>query len=127
MSERTVKDVMVEYQFSMQEGSYGTNPATIKAEFMPYTDLKLLFAEIDSLRAENAKLREIQDGNSNFIVSLAHEIDKSNADLARLRELLGEVMDVGRNMRNDFNQFGGGGWVNIWDETISRIQSELKE
>jgi len=59
MSElRTAKDVIVEYQFSMQEGSYGTNPAIIKAEFMSYTDLKLLFAEIDTLRAENAKLRE---------------------------------------------------------------------
>ena len=45
----------------------------------------------DALRAENAKLREIQDGNSNFIVALAHEIDKSTADLATLRELLGEV------------------------------------
>ena len=98
--ERTAKDVIVEYQFSMQEGSYGTNPATIKAEFMSYTDLKLLFAEINSLRA----------------------------DLARLRELLGEVVRVGGSMRNDFNQFGGGGWITIWDDLLAtRVQSELKE
>ena len=85
--ERTAKDVIVEYQFSMQEGSYGTNPATIKAEFMSYTDLKLLFAEINSLRA----------------------------DLARLRELLGEV-------RDRVLVFG------LYSPDLqSRIQSELKE
>ena len=81
----------------------------------------------DVMYADSSKEvpKDIETIRSNLIEM---EVIQLRADLARLRELLGEVVRVGGSMRNDFNQFGGGGWITIWDDLLAtRIQSELKE
>jgi hypothetical protein len=58
---------------------------------------------------------------------LQNEYTTLRSTVTELRELLGEVIKVGGSMRNDFNQFGGGGWISVWDKTVTRITSLLEK
>ena len=53
--------------------------------------------------------------------------DSLRADLARLRELLVEVVEYDRAIRGDLSEKGWRVKMNNWNDVLSRIQSELKE
>ena len=81
----------------------------------------------DTLRAENAKLAEEKETWKTMAKQWDDNLGKVTAENARLREMLGEVVEYDRAIRGDLSEKGWRVKMNSWNDVVNRIQSELKE
>jgi len=86
----------------------------------------LIEMEVITLRAENAKLEGQLKDQCDTTLDLARDICTLRADLARLRELLGEVVKYDEAIRSGLTDKHWSQKMNNWNDVISRVQSELE-